>query len=146
MHDAGGVGVVDRAEAQLVHDGDGARAHRDDVAHDAADTGRGALERLDVRGVVVALDLEGHRPAVTHIYHASVLADTGQHAGLHLVGGGLAEVAQMHLGGLVRAVLGPHDRVHRELGGRGAAPEDVTDPLVLVGLEPELGERLLLVR
>ena len=48
VHDAGGVRVVDGAEAQLVHDGDRAGAHRDDVADDAADAGRGALERLDV--------------------------------------------------------------------------------------------------
>ena len=38
---------VGRAEAQPVEQRDRPRAHRDDVAEDAADAGRGALERLD---------------------------------------------------------------------------------------------------
>src|SRR5690625_6057997 len=45
LKNSGGIGMVDGADAQLVHDGNGARAHRDDVAHDAANTGSGALER-----------------------------------------------------------------------------------------------------
>ncbi len=45
--------MIGCAEAQRVHVGDGTRAHREDVAHDAADAGRRALERLDVGGVVV---------------------------------------------------------------------------------------------
>ena len=74
VDDASGVGVLDRAEAQLVHDGDRPGAHRDDVAHDAADAGRGALERLDVARVVVGLDLEGDRPALADVDDAGVLA------------------------------------------------------------------------
>jgi hypothetical protein len=80
VHDAGGVGVVDRAEAQLVHDGDRARAHRDDVADDAADAGRGALERLDVARVVVRLDLEGDGPALADVDDARVLAHADHEA------------------------------------------------------------------
>ena len=145
VHHAGGVGVVDGAEPQLVHDGDRARAHRDDVAHDAADAGGRALVRLDVGRVVVRLDLEGHRPAVADVDDARVLADADEQVLLHGVGGLVAELAQVVLARLVRAVLRPHDRVHGELGGRGAAPEDVADALVLVRLEAQLGERLLLV-
>ena len=145
VHDAGGVGVVDRAEAQLVHDGDRAGAHRDDVAHDAADAGRGALERLDVARVVVRLDLEGDRPALADVDDAGVLAHADHEVLLHLVGDLLAELAQVDLARLVRAVLAPHDRVHRELGARGAAAEDVADALVLVGLEAQRGVRLLLL-
>ena len=48
VHHARRVGVVDVAKAQLVHDGHGPRAHREDVAHDAAHAGRGALVRLHV--------------------------------------------------------------------------------------------------
>ena len=47
VHHPGGVRVVDGAEAQLVHDGDRACAHRDDVADDAAHPGGRALERFD---------------------------------------------------------------------------------------------------
>ncbi len=137
-----GVGGVGRAEAQLVHDGDRARAHRHDVAHDAADAGGRALIGLDVGRVVVRLDLEGHRPAVADVDHAGVLADPGEHARLHLVGGGLTEVAQVHLRGLVGAVLAPHHRVHRQFGVGGPAAEDVANPLVLVVLEAEFAEGL----
>jgi hypothetical protein len=45
-------------EAKRVEDGDGPRAHREDIAQDAADAGRRALVRLDRRGVVVRFDLE----------------------------------------------------------------------------------------
>ncbi len=43
-------------------------------------------------------------------------------------------------------MLGPHDRVHGELGAGRAAAEDLEDPLVLVLLQAELGPGLLDVR
>jgi hypothetical protein len=137
VDDATGVGVVGRAEPQLVHDRDRAGAHRHDVADDAADAGRGALVRLDVRRVVVGFDLEGDGPAVADVDDACVLTDACEHRGPHLVGGGLAEVLQVHLRRLVRAVLGPHHRVHRQLGVRGTATEDLPDTGVLVVLESQ---------
>src|SRR5690606_37371743 len=141
--DPGGVGVVELAEAQRVHDGDRAGAHRDDVADDAADAGRGALLGLHERGMVVGLDLEGHREVLVDGDHAGVLADAGEQArGLRVL---LAELPQVDLAGLVRAVLGPHDRVHGQLGLGGAAAEDLPDPGVLVLGQAELGVRLLLV-
>jgi hypothetical protein len=113
--------VVDRAEAQLVHDGDRARAHRDDVADDAADAGRGALEGLDVARVVVRLDLEGDGPALADVDDAGVLAHADHEALFHLVGDLLAEAAQVDLRRLVGAVLAPHHRVHRQLAASGGA-------------------------
>ena len=85
----------------------------------------------------MGLDLERHRPPVADIHDAGVLPDTSQHAGPHLISGGLTEVAQMHLGGLIRAVLAPHHRVHRQLGVGGAAAEDLADALILVVFESE---------
>ena len=136
------VGRVGGAEPQLVHDGDRPGAHRHDVADDATDTGGRALIRLDVRRVVVRLHLEGGRPAVADVDDACVLADARQHRGPHRLGGGLAEVAQVHLGGLVGAVLAPHHRIHRQLGVGGPAAENLANPLVLVVLEAEFAERL----
>ena len=78
QHPVGVVGV-ERAEAQRVHHGDRPRPHREDVADDAADAGRGALVGLDVRRVVVALDLERDRVALADVEDAGVLADAGQH-------------------------------------------------------------------
>src|SRR5438874_2773 len=49
---------VGPAEAQAVEQRDRARAHRDDVAEDAADPRRRTLERLDGGRVVVRLGLE----------------------------------------------------------------------------------------
>ena len=43
----------DRAEAKRVEDGDGTRAHREDIADDAADAGGGALVGLDGGRMVV---------------------------------------------------------------------------------------------
>ena len=125
VDDTAGVGRVGGAEPQLVHHRDRPRAHRHDVADDAADTGGRTLVRLDVGRVVVRFDLEGDGPAVADVDHAGVLADAGQHRSAHLLGGGLAEVAQVHLRRLVGAVLAPHHRVHRQLGvgrarGRGS--------------------------
>ncbi len=146
VDDPRGVGVVDRTEAQRIHDRHRPRAHRDDVAHDATDAGRSALERLDVGRVVVALDLEGDRPALADIDHAGVLADADHEVLLHGGADLLPELAQVHLRRLVGAVLAPHHRVHRELGVRGPAAEDVADALVLVGLHAECRVGLFAVR
>ena len=62
------------AEAQRVEDRDRPRADREDVAQDAADAGRGALERLDRARVVVRLDLERARQPVADVDRARVLA------------------------------------------------------------------------
>jgi hypothetical protein len=67
-------GCVEIAEAQRVQQRDRPRAHREDVADDAADAGRRALIGLDERRVVVALHLEDRREAVADVDRAGVLA------------------------------------------------------------------------
>jgi hypothetical protein len=135
--DPRGVGCVGRAEPQRVGHRDRPGPHRHDVADDPADTGGGTLVRLDVGRVVVRFHLERHGPAVADVDDAGVLADAGEHPLPHGVGGGLAEVGQVHLGRLVGAVLAPHHRVHRQLGVGRPAPEDLPDPRVLVVLQPQ---------
>src|SRR5699024_7385316 len=78
MHDAGGVGVVDHAEPELVHDRDRPGTHRDDVAHDPADASGRALVGLDVTGVVVGLDLERDGVSGADVDDARVLPHTDQ--------------------------------------------------------------------
>ena len=141
-----GVRVVHRAEAQLVHDGHGTRSHGDDVAHDAAHAGGRPLVGLNEAGVVVGLDLVGHGPAVTNVHHAGVLAHAHQQVLLHLGRDLGTELLQVDLGALVGAVLGPHDRVHGELGVGGTAPQQLLDGGVLLVLEAELAVGHLLVR
>jgi hypothetical protein len=144
QHPVGVVGVQ-RPEAQGVHHRHRPGSHGQDVAHDAADAGGGALVGLDVRRVVVALDLERHGVALADVDHAGVLADAGEHLADRGLLRQLGELLQVDLRRLVGAVLAPHHGVHRQLA-RGRAPaEDLADPGVLVGLETQLGPRLLAV-
>ena len=72
--------VINRAESQGVEQGDGARPHGQDVAHNAADAGGRALERLHRRGVVVRLHLEHHGQPVADVHRPGVLRPSfGQH-------------------------------------------------------------------
>ena len=80
LGDPAAAGVVERPEPQRVHQGDGAGAHREDVAEDAADAGGRALVGLDGRRVVVALDADGGGDAVADVDHAGVLARADEHA------------------------------------------------------------------
>ena len=72
-------GRVERSEPQRVQQRDRPRAHREDVADDAADAGRRALVRLDERRVVVRLDLEDRREPFADVDRAGVLARALQH-------------------------------------------------------------------
>src|SRR3989442_15924029 len=73
LDEAARLRVVELAEPERVEEGDGPRAHREDVSQNATDAGGRALERLDERGVIVALDLEHHGPAVTDVDRTRVL-------------------------------------------------------------------------
>ena len=120
-------GRVERPEAQRIHERDRPRAHREDVADDAADAGRGALIRLDERRMVVRLDLEDGREALADVDRARVLAGPLEH--LRSLG---RQRPQMHPRALVAAVLGPHHREDAELGEVRLAAEERDDALVLV--------------
>jgi hypothetical protein len=98
------------AEAEPVEQGDRPRTHRDDVAEDAADSRRGALEGLDRRGVVVTLDFESDRFAVAQVDDAGVLAGPLQDARR-----GGRESLQQRCGVLVAAVLRPEQGEDCEL-------------------------------
>ena len=110
------LGVLQRAEAQRIERGDRPRAHREDVAQDAAHAGRRALPGLDERGVIVALDLEDHGEAVADRDAARVLAGALEH-----VLGPRGKPPQVLLARLVGAVLGPHHGEDPELGDSSAA-------------------------
>ena len=64
--------VGDGAEAEGIHRADGARAHREDVADDAAQAGGGALKRLDRAGMIVRLDLERDGQPVADVDNSGV--------------------------------------------------------------------------
>ena len=124
--------MIRRAEAQPVEQRDRPRAHRDDVAQDPADAGRGSLERLDRRRMVVRLDLERDGLALAEVDHAGVLAGPLQHA-LACRGQPLQQRRRV----LVAAVLGPEQREDRELEVVRLPPEKTPDPLELAVRQPE---------
>ena len=131
-------------EPERVHHRHRARAHGEDVADDPADAGRRALIRLHVGRVVMRLDLEGDRVALADVDHARVVPDAReQRAGRRRL---RRELPQVHLGGLVGAVLAPHDRVQGQLGAGRAAAEGLRDLGVLGLGQAELGKWLRLSR
>ena len=139
-HDPGqhpvGVGGVERAEPQRVHHRDRPGAHREDVADDAADAGRGALVGLDVRRVVVALDLERDGVALADVDDAGVLADAGEHLADRRLLRDLAELLEVHLGATCRSSARSTSREYiasSELVGRRPRISRIRG--VLVGLE-----------
>jgi hypothetical protein len=129
---------VRRAEAEPVQERDRPGAHGDDVAEDAPDPGGRALERLDRRGVVVALDLERDREAFPEVDDAGVLARALEHP---VACGG--QPFQKRRRVLVAAVLRPEQGKDGELEVVRAASEQLLDALKLTVGETELAvERL----
>ena len=106
-------------EEQRVHHRDGPRPHGEDVPEDPPDPGGRPLVGLDGRGVVVALDADGHGDPVAGVDDPGVLPRTDQHMGS--LGGQPPEVDP---GRLVGAVLAPHHREQGQLEMVGGTPED----------------------
>ena len=120
-----------RAEAQRVEDRDRPRAHREDVADDAADACCRTLVGLDGRWVVVRLDLHDDAHAVADVDGAGVLR-----AALRQDVGALRrQQAQKRLRVLVAAMLAPERAEEAQLDLVGLAAELLDDELVLVAAE-----------
>src|SRR5690606_2006566 len=80
---------------------------------------------------------DGDGDAVADVDDAGVLAGTDEHPVARR-----RQPLQVEARRLVRAVLGPHDRVHRQLEVVGVAPEDPADVLrFLVGEAERAMER-----
>ncbi len=124
-------GVVGRAEAERVEDGDGVGAHGEDVADDAADAGCGALVGLDGGRMVVGFDLHDDAAAAADVDGAGVFgADAGEHAVA-----AAREEAEQRLAVLVAAVLAPEGAEHAEFDLVGFAAEALDKEVVLVVAE-----------
>ena len=138
LEQVAGLGVGRVAEAQRVQRGDGASAHGEDVAVDAADAGGGALVGLDGRRVVVALDFEADREAIAEVHEAGVFFTRGSehfHAGAVA---GLGQLLEPENGVFVGAVLAPHNGVDAQLGEVRHAAEQLHDSVELLTREAEL--------
>jgi len=134
--------MVRAAEAQRVEVRDGAGAHREDVAQDAADPGRRTLIGLNVRRVVVALHLEDRGEllaagAFADVDDAGIFAGAADHP--RRLG---RQLFQMEARAFVAAMLGPHDREDAELDEVRLAPNRVQDALIFLGRQAMVGNDL----
>ena len=108
---SGALARDDLAKTQRIEHGDGARAHGENVAQDSADAGGGALERLDVTGMIVRFNLEGRDEAVADVH------DTGVFSGaLHDQLAARRQALQVHLARFVGTMLAPHHAEDAQLG------------------------------
>src|SRR5205085_6979712 len=71
-------GLVERPDSERIHERDRPGAHAEDVAEDAPGAGGRTLIRLDGARVVVALDADRRRDAVTDVEHAGAFARPDQ--------------------------------------------------------------------
>src|SRR5689334_23929333 len=71
-------GIVQRAEAQCIQNRNRPRAHRKDIAQDAADARGGSLKRLDETRVIVRFDIKSDRVSVPDVDDTGVLARADQ--------------------------------------------------------------------
>src|SRR6185312_1563437 len=127
----------DRTETKRVHDGDGTRAHCEDIAQNAADTRGRALKRLNVARVIVRFDLERHHPTAADADDAGVFAGPLHHV-LPLRG----QLFQVNARALIRTMLAPHHAEDAEFGIARFAPEQGYDFLVFRGGELMLFDQL----
>ncbi len=94
--------AVEGPEVERVHQGDGAGAHREDVADDPADAGGGAVVGVHVTWVVVALHPYGKGTGVAEPHDGGVVPRPEQHlASLR------RQRPQERFGGPVTAVFAP---------------------------------------
>ena len=128
---------LDWPEAQRVHDGQRPRAHGENIAEDAADSGRRTLKRFDIGGVVVRLDLECACPAVADVNDAGIFART-LHNPIALRGQPLQMDARRFIG----AVLAPHHAVNAQFSQAWSAAERSQDAGVLLGSDTVLSQKL----
>src|SRR5690348_2168536 len=109
----------ERAETERVEDGNGACAHGENVAEDAADARRGALKRLDETRMIVRLDFENGDEAVADVHNAGIFAralDDARARG--------RQALEMHFAGFIGAVLAPHHAENAEFRDGGISAED----------------------
>ena len=125
LHQMTGFGMCGFAEAQRVHHRDGPRAHREDIAHDAADTGGRPLIGLDKARVIVAFHLEDGGIAIADVDHPGILPRPLQH-----VRGLGRQLLQMDAGGFIGAMLRPHHAEDAEFDQARLPVQELFDPAI----------------
>src|SRR4030095_16472860 len=121
--------LCDWPEAKRVQAEFRARANSENVANNSPDAGRRTLKWLYGAGMIVALDLEGNRPAIADIDNTGVFF-----AGFHQnIGPGRGKFFQFFLRTFIGAMVAPHNGENAQLGEIWFATEDFFDARELLG-------------
>ena len=129
--------MIWRAETQKVQACNRPRAHRENVAQDAANARRRALKGLDEGGVVMALHLEDAGLPIADVDDAGIFArplDDPRRLG--------GKFAQVNARGFIRAMLVPHCRENTKLGEGRRTADKRKDAIVFVRLQAMRGNKL----
>ena len=129
-------GMVRISETQCVEIGDRPRTHREDIAHDAANAGGGALIGFDVAWVVVAFHLEDGAVTIAEVDNAGVFPRT-----LDDLRPGCRQLLQPVARRLIGAVLGPHDRENAEFRQGRLPAHNLQQALVFVRFQSVVGHQ-----
>ena len=127
--------MLRRAEAQQIETGDRPRAHREDVAQNAADARRRALIRFDIGRVIVALHLEDAGEPVADVDDAGIFAGSLDHP--WRLG---RQFPQVQTRRLVGTMFVPHGGENAEFGEARRAADERQDALVLFRLQAMRGD------
>ena len=138
MHKLACLGMRRLTETQRVHCRNGARAHGEHVAQDAAHARGCALIGLDIGRVIVAFHFENNALAVADIDDARVFARATDD--LWAFGW---QGPQPFLGGFVGTMLVPHGRENPKLGKARLASDDFKDTFIFVGLQAMCRDQLV---
>src|SRR5207249_12276090 len=124
----------DFPEAKRVEDGDGPRAHGENVAQDAADAGGRALKRLNITRMIVRFDFEGRNEAVANVDDAGVFSRA-----LHHELPACGQALQVDFTRFIGAVLAPHHAKDAQLGDVRVAAKDLLNARVLLAGDAMFG-------
>ncbi len=131
---------IDRAEAQRIGDGDHFGAHAQHVAHDAADPGRGAFERHDLRRMIVRFVRDDDAVALAAML--AQMQDAGIFGGAeHDRRAGRRKILQVMAARFIAAMLAPLRIERVEFDHRRIALRRLGDATKFVGPQRHAGFR-----
>ena len=127
--------VIGPAKPQRIHIGNGAGAHGEDVAQNAADAGCRPLIGFDVGRVIVAFHLEDGGLSIANVDHACIFARAANHPR-----GGGRQFFQVKAGGFIGAMLRPHDREDTKFGQVRLPTHGAQNACIFFGREAVFGD------
>src|ERR1700730_2147656 len=113
---AGGSCILNGPKPQGIHHRNWPRAHGENIAQNAANTGRRALERFDKGRMVMRLNLESACPSVANIDNAGIFSGS-----LNYKAAPCGQSFQVYARRFIRTMLAPHHAKNSQLCDGGFA-------------------------